>query len=192
MSPSENRAVALLREQLRAAWETLEGTAADLTPGVAHWIPPGTALPIGAAYAHVLLTQDGVVNKLILGARPLYAGDFAGRTGASELPPGAERSDPAPADPAGWSRLFSEWCRRVRVDLELLHAYGAAVFEAADAGLGALSDEDLERTVDLSSIGAGRQTIAFTMHAVVIGHAYCHTGEIAALKGFQGLKGYPY
>jgi hypothetical protein len=192
MNRPSNGAVGLLREQLRQAWETLEGTMKDVPSETAHWVPPGTALPIGAAYAHAVLSQDGVVNGMVRGVRPLYAAGFAGKTGISEPPPGSEGSSKAPADPEEQGRAFAEWCRRVKVDLPKLHEYAAAVFDATDAWLAALTDADLKKPVDLTSIGIGPSTVEYVLSAVVIGHVYCHTGEIAALKGTRGMKGYPF
>jgi hypothetical protein len=38
---------------------------ADVTVEQAHWIPPEVAMPIGAHYAHVVLSQDGAVNGVL-------------------------------------------------------------------------------------------------------------------------------
>jgi len=38
----------------------------------------------------------------------------------------------------------------------------------------------------------GKQTVGFVLDNVLLGHAYCHCGEISALKGIQGKKGYPF
>ena len=192
MNRPVNGAVELLREQLRAAWETLEGTTKDLSPETAHWIPPGTALPIGAAYAHAVLSVDGVVNGMVRGVRPLFADGFKGKTGTSELHPGSGSPGEADVDPGDWGRVFADWCRRLKVDLPQLQEYAAAVFGAADEWLATLSDADLKKSVDLTSFGIGPSTLAFVLSNIVIGHVYCHTGEIAALKGTRGLKGYPF
>lgn len=183
-------AVELLREQLRGARETLGGTTKDLSAETAQWIPPGSALPIGAAYAHAVLLMDGVVNGMVRGTRPLYAAAFEGKTGVSEPHPGS--ADEGPRDPEEMGRVFADWCRSLKVDLPALHGYAAAVFDEADGWLAGLSDADLERTVDLAPFGLGPSTVAFVLSAIVIGHVYCHAGEIAALKGTRGLKGYPY
>lgn len=190
MNRPENGVVELLREQLRGAWGTLEGTTKDLTPETAQWIPPGTALPIGAAYAHVVLSMDGVVNGMVRGKRPLFSAAFAGKTGTSLLHPGSTGG--GPFDPEAWGRVFADWCRQVKVDPGALHNYAAAVFEAADAWLATQNDADLKETVDLTSIGIGPCTVAYVLSNVVIGHICLHTGEIAALKGTRGLKGYPF
>lgn len=94
MSTVENRAVTLLRDQFQEAIQWLEGIVADLTPEDAHWKPPGTALPAGAVYAHVVTAMDAVVNAILKGGAPLFAAAWAGKTGLSELPPGPDPVSP--------------------------------------------------------------------------------------------------
>jgi hypothetical protein len=50
----------------------------------------------------------------------------------------------------------------------------------------------LTREVDLSAMGMGVQTVGFVLDNALLGHAYCHCGEISAAKGIQGKKGYPF
>jgi len=178
-----NQAVALLRMQVDTARQWLEGTMQGVTPEQAHWAPPGTALPIGATYAHVVTGQDGMVNGMLRGKPPRFAVSHAGKTGLSELPPGPDPARPGFPD-------WTEWSRRVRVDLPLLLAYGEAVFEDTDAWLATLSDADLERPVDLSAVGMGTVPLAFVLNNAVLGNAIAHCGEIACLKGVQGGRGY--
>lgn len=54
MSATENRAISLLREQLKAAHQLLGGTGEHATPEQALWSLPGGANPLGANYAHVV------------------------------------------------------------------------------------------------------------------------------------------
>jgi len=114
-------------------------------------------------------------------------GAWAGRTGVSDPPPG-------PGD--DWATRFEAWCRRVRVDLPAFRAYAKAVYEATDAYLAtlpaALPDAELSREVDLSAMGMGKKTVGFVLDNALLGHAYCHCGEISAIKGVQGKKGYPF
>lgn len=179
----ENRAVAMLRRQIADARQWLEGTMADVTAGQAHWAPPGTALPIGATYAHVVVGQDGAVNGMLKGTAPLFASVFAGSTGLSELPPGPKPGKPGFPD-------WTEWSRRVRVDLGAFSVYAKAVFDATDAWLATLSDEDLDRPVDLSALGMGVSTVEFLLNNAVLGNALAHCGEVSCLKGLQGGRGY--
>lgn len=41
VSAAEKRAISLLREQVQAAHQLLDGTVGDVTPEEAHWSPPG-------------------------------------------------------------------------------------------------------------------------------------------------------
>jgi hypothetical protein len=174
-----------IREQLKSAHWTLEATMKDVNGEMAHWAPPGIALPIGAAYAHYVTSEDMLVNGLIKGGVPLFVGSHAGKTGLSEPPPNAATAKDQSGDLAGW-------CRRVHVDLAVFRDYGKSVYAATDAYLATMPDTELDRMVDLSSVGMGTQSIGFVLKNAVIGHAYCHCGEIAALKGVQGKKGYPF
>src|SRR5262245_28875814 len=171
-------ATTLLRQQFREFHQLLEGTLSDVTPDQAHWVPPGTANPIGATCAHVVLWEDMGVHGL-LQARPLLsAGSWTGRTGLSELPP---------LDPPGH---WEDWGRRVRVDLPALRRYAEAVYEETDRYLATLPDEELEREIDLTAIGFGRPAAAWVV-ANMLQNVALHCGEIAVLKGLQGGAGYP-
>lgn len=170
-------ALTLFRQQLKDANGLLDGTMQGVTPQVAHWHPPGKAHPISACYAHVVLSEDMVVNGMLKGAPPLCATSWAGKTGLSEMPP----SEPM----ASWF----EWGRRVKVDLAALKKYSEVVFANADSYIGGLKDSDLNRKL---ATPAGEQTIAWVLSMVLIGHANMHLGEISCLKGLQGLKGYPF
>lgn len=182
MDATENKAVGLLRDQVKGAIQYLEGIMADVAPGEAHWQPPGTALPAGAVYAHVVTAVDAVVNAVLKGGAPLFAAGWAGKTGLSELPPGPDPAKPGFPD-------WTAWSRRVTIDLTALRRYADAVRAATDDYLATLLDADLARLVDMSSIGMGRVTVGFMLNAAVLGHAFSHAGEIACLKGLQGKTG---
>src|SRR5690242_942148 len=131
--------VALLREQLKDAHGLLEAVMADVTPEEAHWMPPGQANPIGATYAHVVLTEDRIINGAIQRNTPLYNTAWADKTGLSEL---------MPTRGEAW-KDYANWTRRLRVDLPALRAYAQAVYDASDAYLATLSPADLDAPRDL-------------------------------------------
>lgn len=185
MTTTPNVEAALLRELLAGAVRLLEGTMEGVTPEQAHWAPPGTANPIGANYAHVVLVQDGVVNARLRGGQPLFASTWAGKAGVSELPPGPDPKRPGFPD-------WSGWARRVRIDLPAFRAYAKAVYAASDEYLAKLSDQDLARALDLSAVGIGPTTVKQLVMRGVIGNCLTHAGEISCLKGLQGAKGYPF
>lgn len=185
MAGVERNVISLLREQGKGLHELLEGTMADVTGEQAHWIPPGKALPIGANYAHVVTSEDGIVNGMFRGGAPLYASSFAGKTGLSELPPAPDPKNPKFPD-------WSEWSRTVTVDLPALRKYAQAVYASTDEYLASLRGKDLDRTVDLSNLGLGKRTLLYVIDNGILGNGFVHCGEIACLKGLQGKKGYPF
>lgn len=183
MANEENFVIPHIRAQMKSAHWLIEETISDVSDEMAHFAPPGKALPIGAAYVHYVTGEDWMIHSLFKGVAPLMAGPWAGRTGVSEPQPG-------PGD--DWPTRFEAWCRRVRVDLPAFRVYAKAVYEATDAYLASLPDVDLSREVDLSPMGMGMQTVGFVLDNALLGHAYCHCGEISAAKGIQGKKGYPF
>jgi len=170
-------AVPLMRELLQNARWLLDETIKDVTPDQAQWTPPGVANPLGATLAHIVLTEDFIINNLLKGGAPLAAGEWAGKAGVSEPPPP--------------SMDWASWGRNVKVDLNALRTYAKAVNAATDSYLANLPDEALQSKVDLSGFGLGEQTVAWVLDNAVVGHLREHCGEISCLKGVQGAKGYP-
>jgi hypothetical protein len=169
-------AIDVLRADLADAHWMLEGTIEGLNPEQAHWAPPGKANTIAATYAHVIGSEDTLIQST-LGGRPLLADrEWHGRSGISL---------PIPQRGSDW---FS-WSRRVQVDLPTTRKYAEAVYAATDAYLAGLTSDMLGRPPDVPLPAA--QTLRWLIHNFVILHAGLHTGEIAVLKGLQGLEGYP-
>jgi DinB superfamily len=168
----------LLRQQFHEFHQLLEGTLADVTAEQAQSVPPGTANPVGATYAHVVLWEDMGLHGLLQGRPPLYAGSWSGRTGLSELPP-LDR-------PGHWE----DWSRRVIVDLPALRSYAEAVYQATDGYFATMAAAELEREIDLTAMGFGRPAAAWVV-GNMLQNVALHCGEIAALKGLRGLPGYP-
>jgi hypothetical protein len=169
----------LLRQALTDAHDTLQRTVAGLDQPALHWLPSGTANPIGATLAHVIVSEDMVANAILADRAPLLRASFAGRTGLSEAMP-----MPGP----DWAD-YGAWTRRVRIDLPMLLAYGQATWAASDAFLAGLAPADLDRDLDLSMVGQGHRTLGWAVLHMLLGHCAQITGEIACLKGLQGRGG---
>jgi hypothetical protein len=185
MSDTEQKAVSLLRMQAQLASGMLEGVLAGLTAEHVHFVPDGVANPIGAQYAHVITGKDGFINGRLKGGAPLFASTWADKTGLSELPP-------APATDAPGMPDWSEWARRVQINLPVMQEYAAAVFASVDEYLATLTDADLERTIDLTRMGMGEVPFGKLLTIVLLADTIAHAGEISCLKGVQGMKGYPF
>lgn len=176
MEQTGTATTALLTRLYQNAHGWLEGTIEPLTAEQAAWKPPGLALPAGAHYAHVLLSEDFLIGGALQGGAPLVMSSWQGRTGISELPP-----------PGPWN----EWAHRVVVDLPTARQYAQAVYAATDAYLARATDDDLAREIDLTAFGFGIQTAEYVLNNLIL-NASAHCGEIACLKGLQGAKGYGF
>lgn len=170
-------AIEFLREQLRQAREFLAGVLSDLDADALHAPAPGRLNPIASTYAHLVVGEDGFVNGLLRGAMPLFASEWAGRTGLSEMPP--EGPD------------WAAWGHAVRIDVQALDGYAQGVARSTDDFIASLSPADLDRGVDLGAFGFGERSLGWVLGAGVLGHVLSHWGEIAALKGLQGRTGFP-
>jgi hypothetical protein len=106
----------------------------------------------------------------------MFADTWRGRTGISEPQ----------------MILEFEWARRVQVDLQKSGAYATAVWSATDDYISSLSPPDLGREVDMSASGLGVRTVDWCLSALITSHINNMAGEISALKGVQGAKGYPF
>ena len=170
----------MLREALADAHGSLERTVRGLDQAGLDWVPPGTANPIGATFAHLVVSEDMVANAILAEREPLLRTTFAGRTGLSE---------PMPMPGPDWAS-YGVWARRVRVDPALLLAYAQATWRSSEDFVGGLAWDDLEREVDLAFLGRGRLPLGVAVLRMLCMHVDQITGEVACLKGLQGLGGY--
>lgn len=168
-------AVSLLRFQFQFAHQWMEDTLKGVIPELAHWQPEGKPHPIGAEYVHVVTTEDFLVNSILKETHPLMTTDYAGKVGFSEPPPQGNRD---------------AWARSLKVDLGAVNTYAQAVYAATDSYLMSISDPDLEKTLDLTPLGFGTQSVSFVLNLVIL-NVYSHSGEISCLKGLNGVQGYP-
>lgn len=169
-------AVSYLRDDLAYSHELLELVMQDATLEQLHWHPPGKANPLGATYAHAVCSEDAIGHMLLMDKPPLYESDWEGKTGISRPQWGAE----------------FEWGRALKVDLNTAREYAQAVYRASADHLASLSDEDLDRTVDMTEQGFGQKSVAWIFSSFLISHTHNMAGEASVLKGLQGAKGYPW
>lgn len=171
-------AVELIQYALGNALAILEQVTADLTPEQADWAPPGIANPIGATYWHTVSSTDEIVSKWIRGEAPLHQkGGWQDKVLTVSAP------EPQPGEDC------LAYMQTIRVDIAALHAYTKAVADATQAWLISLAPDDLERELETP---IGRLNVGQMLETFVIWHINAHCGEISALKGCQGAKGYPF
>lgn len=172
----------LLKEQLKSARETFESTAADIKKEDLHKTSGGIAFPLGATYAHLVFSEDAIVQGMIQGKPALFTTDeWKDKTGANS---------PMPPMDENWEKANSDWSNTVQVDFDQMREYAKAVYEATDTYLNSLTDEDLEKEIDLGSWG--KKKVYEMIYGFVIAHTNQLTGELSALKGVHGSKGYPF
>lgn len=171
--------VNLLQEQLKTAHQFLQGTMQGVTDEVVHWQPGGLASPIAAHFAHLVVIEDAIVNGILKGGTPLFMSGYEGQTGLNELPP---LPSPAKEGLPNWH----EWSHQLRLDLETAHTYAQAVHAATDSYLDTLPESELKRPVKTA---LGETTVAGLL-STALSNCQWHTGEIACIKGLQGLQGY--
>jgi hypothetical protein len=181
MHPTINELSTVLRQMFAQMHVWLESTVRDLTAESCHWQPSGRVVPAGAHYAHhVMGSEDMIFNLVIRKATPLALGAWQGKTGVSEL---------HPKPMSAWD----DWARRVQIDVPAVREYAQAVYANTDAYLASMTIEEWYRPVDLSAIGrpGQQQTAGYWLTNILLDGAG-HSGEISAVKGLQGLQGYPF
>ena len=147
-----------------------------LSPEIFNARPPGKITSIASIYAHMVLSEDWLVQELAQGKAKLYdSGGWAAKTGG----PAIESAELAPG-----------WADTLVLDLARFKPYAEATYAATEAFLQDASEAALARVVDSP---LGDKIPAFDLIANLgVFHAAEHTGEMAALKGVMGEQGLPF
>jgi len=174
-------ALQLIKDQLKEAHSQFEATVADIKSEHLHTLPGGKALPLGSLVAHLVFSEDVIVNGMILKKHPLYTTTWKEKTGVSA---------PLPAMDDKWKTAHWEWSQTVKVRLPQLLKYMRAVFETTEKYVASLKNDDLEKEIDLGSWG--KKPLSNLLVGFVIAHTNNLTGEISAIKGVNGAQGYPF
>jgi hypothetical protein len=155
--------VELLQFSLGFAFDLLSQVTADLTQEQANWAPPGVASSIGAVYSHTLTYVDYFVQNYCIEGKPL-----------------PESIDSRPA---------ALRMQDVQVDPSALHKFAGNVKSKTQDWLSSLTPADLARKRDTT---IGELSVGQMLEIYIVWHINVHCGEISALKGCQGAKGYPF
>ena len=195
--------VSLIQYALGLAFDLLEQVVSDLTQEQADWLPPGKANPIGALYWHTVAYCDQLVHEWCMppfrhitfeewvqakcAKGDLGMGQAPLRQSAGWQEKVVLASPPeTPGDPYWDLRAAREG---LRVDLPALHQYEQAAARAINSWVASLTPGELQRTLPTP---VGELNLGPYLEFCIIWHINAHCGEISALKGCQGLQGYPW
>ena len=163
-----------VHQQVAEARGLNDAAMAGVTDEQFNWLPPGTMNPIKSTLLHAVGGEDLFFQAIIQGRPPLWAtGGWADRIGLAQCPGGGQ----------GW-----EEARNTVLALAPVQAYAAAVRDATHEYLARLTEDELDRQVSFF----GTESSVADVLARFVTHAACHAGEIAAVKGMQGLQGLPF
>jgi hypothetical protein len=195
--------VELVHFSLSLAFEYLEQAVSDLTQEQADWLPPGKANSIGALYWHTIAYVDQLVHDWCMppfkdvSVQEVFEAKRAKRELGMEQVALRHRDGwqekvvrafppENPEDPYWDVRAVREG---IQVDLPALHDYAHATDRTLVDWAASLLPEDLERVIPTPF---GDYNQGQWLDFFIIWHINVHCGEIAALKGCQGLAGYPW
>lgn len=164
-------AVSNLRFMFEQIHGYLEGTMQNVDDAVARYEPDGPPAILGQ-FAHLITSEDWFINVKLAHRAPVM---MSTNPGFNTPPP-----------PTGWA----EWARTEAADLDALRAYALKVYEATDRFLASADDTILDQSVDLTEVGMGQVNGAAALF-LAFANVALHTGEISAIKGLNGLIGYP-
>ena len=167
--------IAYIQQQIAGARRLFDAALQNTTNEQLNWRPPvDTVNPISVTALHVLGSEDVFIQQILLGQPRLWESEgWANKIGVAE-PPGRG---------GGWDEV-----RSATISVEAVLAYQAALRTATDAYLATLTAQELERPVNVMG---GERPLA-TVLILLAHHACSHAGEIATVKGMQGLKGLPF
>lgn len=166
-----------VQQQLGMWHGVIDGMVAECSPDVVNKNFDGaTITSIASVYAHIVFGEDSIVQGMLQGKPPLLQSQGWAQK-LNVAPPG---DDPA---------TQPDWGRSVQMDVPSFRKYAKEVYAATDAYLSGVTDADLQKKIQTP---IGEQTAEWAVAILLGTHAPQHAGEIAALRGVQGLKGLPF
>ena len=155
--------------QTEQAFGLLKMAADGMDDGQYNKDAPGTCNAAAKSHVHALTGFDFFVLNKARGGEMTWPG-FAPKHGLPANPTQIwEYADTIPAD--------------------AIKDYAGQLEKATLAYIATLSDDDLDAELDTEFFG--KQSRAYLLQLAAM-HAAGHAGDIAAVKGMQGLKGLPF
>lgn len=156
---------------LEASLGLLGACAGGMDDTQYNWKPAGTANVAAKSHVHALSSADFFINGVI-GGNPagLVWTPFAARNGLPESPMGI-------------------WAYEANIPYAAMQEYAGLVKTSVLDAVAKLTDADLDREVETNFFG--KKSIGFLLQLAAM-HAVGHGGDMATVKGLQGLKGLPF
>jgi hypothetical protein len=162
-----------IQQQMAGMRRTVDMTMKDMTSELLNWAAPGTANAISATFIHFMSVEDSFFQEIIQGKASVWnSGAWSQKTGIPKHPSIGE----------DWSGF-----KHRQVAIQPLLDYQMAVWAATDTYLAAVTAKELDRKVNFD----GNECTVTDMIILSVSQSLFHCGEIATLKGIQGVRGYP-
>ncbi len=162
-------AVQYAKNQLESGLGLLSACAGGMDDAQYNWQPAGTANAAARSHVHALTSLDFFINGAARG-KPLLWTPFAAEHGL-------------PSNP------MEVWNHDGVIPVAPVAEYAKMMQKDVVDYVGTLTDADLDREVETQFFG--KKDIGFLLQLGAM-HAVGHGGDIAAVKGIQGLKGLPF
>jgi hypothetical protein len=168
-------ALDFIRDSIHQQHEAWDKAISDLTLDQMHFRPNGQGNHIGFIAWHYVRTEDNIVQFVFQHRKPTVwlEGGYDQKFG---LPRTAQGTG-MPTDEAARMRLPS---------VEQWMAYQRAVWQATDAWLDSVTEEDLMRVVRIMPFG--EITVMTAVRIPIVNHGFMHLGQAQHLRTLQGLK----
>jgi uncharacterized damage-inducible protein DinB len=166
-------AIEYIKLEMADVRRMIEGIMKDMTDELFNYVPGGTTNTISATFVHLVNAEDHFIQSVIQGKPGIWETEkWSDKTGILN-PPGIGR---------GWNDFKDK-----HTEIQPLLDYKTTVWAATTAYLASITPEDLDREVNFAG---GIRKVADIL-LLTASHSLSHNGEIAALKGLQGVKGLP-
>lgn len=155
--------------QIEQAFGLLGACAGGMDETQYNWKPGGTANSAATSHVHSLTSADFFVNGAVQG-KPLMWPAFAAANGL-------------PSNP------MEIWSFAGTIPYAKMQEYAQQVQKSIVEYVDTLTDAELDREVETQFFG--KKPVGYLVQLAAM-HAVGHGGDIAAVKGMQGIKGLPF
>lgn len=157
------------RTQLEQAFGLMNTCASGMDDAQYNWKPSGTCNTAAKSHVHAATSIDFFIVRSLAGGQMSW-GDVAAATGL-------------PANPQ------EVWSYEGDIPFAPIDEYSKTIQKVALDYIATMKDDDLDREANAGPFGM--KPAAFLIQLAGT-HAVGHGGDIASVKGMQGLKGLPF